>query len=350
MNEFLPVSICIPVYNGADYLAGCLDSVLAQTYGNFEVVLVDDKSTDCSLKIAEEYARKDARLKVYCNQRNLGLVSNWNRCVELSSAQWVKFVFQDDQIHPECIRKMLDAQQDGIDLIACCREIVFVDVSDSRKDWYLRHDAEYSLEVLFPGKRLISGEEISRAALQHFNRNFIGEPTAVMLRRSAFFKYGPFNANMIQMCDLEYWIRVGANCGLAYVPEKLALFRVHDGSVSASNLCRKLFRALHLDELIMLHDYAFSPVYAPLRIAAAKMEPPPRLKDHVAAKLRDMKLVVRRLAFDSAVERQALISEFVEVKKQYPILQNLWKIPFSRKAAYYSWKGKQLFNLLFGKR
>lgn len=344
-----PVSICIPVYNGAEYLEHCLDSVLAQTYNRFEIVLVDDQSTDDSVKIAEQYAHRDARIKVFRNPKNLGLVGNWNRCVELASGQWLKFVFQDDQIYPECLEKMLAVQQEGIDLIVCRREFVFDDVAQSQKEWYLRHDSEYSLDVLFPGQRRISGEDISRAAVQHFNKNFIGEPTAVMLRRSAFFEYGPFNANMIQACDLEYWIRISANGGLVYVPETLAHFRVHGGSVSSSNTSRKRFRALHLDELILLHDYAFNPLYAPLRKVAARLEPPICLKDFVAAKGRDMKSIVRQLAPRSGSVRQEILAELAEVKTLYPILGKLWKLPYSRKVGYYSWKSKQFLNSLFGK-
>ncbi|MGH7488544.1 MAG: glycosyltransferase family 2 protein, partial [bacterium] len=103
------ISVCIPTYNGAAYLARCLDSVLAQTFSDFEVVIVDDRSTDESVAIARGYAERDSRVQVFRNDVNLGLVGNWNRCVELSRGQWLKFVFQDDIVLPKCMTQMLAA-------------------------------------------------------------------------------------------------------------------------------------------------------------------------------------------------------------------------------------------------
>ena len=101
------VSICIPTYNGAKYLRECLDTVLSQTFTDFEVLLVDDQSSDETLSIAQEYAAKDTRIYVKQNEQNLGLVGNWNCCIELAQGEWIKFVFQDDLIAPECLEKML---------------------------------------------------------------------------------------------------------------------------------------------------------------------------------------------------------------------------------------------------
>ena len=70
------VSICIPTFNGAKYLRECVDSVLAQTHPDFEVLIVDDCSSDDSVAIAEDYARRDSRVRVSVNDRNLGLVGN----------------------------------------------------------------------------------------------------------------------------------------------------------------------------------------------------------------------------------------------------------------------------------
>jgi glycosyltransferase involved in cell wall biosynthesis len=101
------VSVCIPTYNGAKYLKECLDSVLAQTFTDFEVLIVDDKSSDETLSIAQEYATYDPRFRVIQNECNLGLVGNWNRCVELAQGEWIKFIFQDDLIEPACLERML---------------------------------------------------------------------------------------------------------------------------------------------------------------------------------------------------------------------------------------------------
>jgi glycosyltransferase involved in cell wall biosynthesis len=71
------ISVCIPVYNGAAYLEDCLQSVIAQTYSNIEILLVDDGSTDDSISIIEKFSQKDSRIRLVRNQKNLGLTGNW---------------------------------------------------------------------------------------------------------------------------------------------------------------------------------------------------------------------------------------------------------------------------------
>src|SRR5438552_8302595 len=117
------VSVCIPTYNGAAYLTDCLDSVVSQTYSSFEVLVVDDCSADASAEIARTYARRDSRIRVFVNETNLGLVGNWNRCVQLARNEWIKFVFQDDLIRPECLERMLAvAVESGKPIVSCARE------------------------------------------------------------------------------------------------------------------------------------------------------------------------------------------------------------------------------------
>ena len=210
----LSVSICIPVFNGADYLQSCLDSIRAQTYGNFEIVLVDDKSTDCSLKIAEDYARKDARLKVFCNERNLGLVENWNRCVELASGQWVKFLFQDDILEANCLERMLAVCGPNTSMVVCKRNIIVEDDAKGFQDGFLQFVEKYNIDTVFKGETEISPEIFCKAVLDNWLWNFVGEPTAVMLHRSVFTRFGLFSPHLIQICDFEYWIRVASNTGL----------------------------------------------------------------------------------------------------------------------------------------
>src|SRR5437899_12562971 len=97
------VSICIPTYNGAAHLAPCLESALNQTWTDFELLIVDDASSDDTVAITEACAARDRRVRVARNPRNLGLVGNWNRCLELAKGTWIKFLFQDDLLSPACL-------------------------------------------------------------------------------------------------------------------------------------------------------------------------------------------------------------------------------------------------------
>ena len=91
------ISVIIPVYNVEKYLARCIDSVLRQTYHNFEIILVDDGTPDRSGEICDEYAAKDARISVI-HKENGGLSSARNAGIEAAKGQWLQFVDSDDYI------------------------------------------------------------------------------------------------------------------------------------------------------------------------------------------------------------------------------------------------------------
>src|SRR5260370_24352732 len=103
------VSVVTPVYNGALYLKECIESVLAQTYSNWEYVIVNNCSTDETLQIAEGYARQDERIQVHCNDKFLGVIANHNRAFRLisSNSKYCKQVSADDWIFPECLTRMV---------------------------------------------------------------------------------------------------------------------------------------------------------------------------------------------------------------------------------------------------
>src|SRR3970040_1020431 len=99
------VSVLTPVYNGAPYLRECIESVLSQTYSNWEYTIVNNCSTDQTLTIAEEYARKDTRIRVCSNAVLLDVISNHNRAFRLVSpdSKYCKVVSGDDWLFPECL-------------------------------------------------------------------------------------------------------------------------------------------------------------------------------------------------------------------------------------------------------
>jgi len=261
------VTICVPTFNGARYLDECLASVFRQTYAHFEVLLVDDCSTDETLQIARRYAIRDPRLRIVSNQWNLGLVGNWNRCVELAGGEWIKFVFQDDLIAPRCVERMLDAAQPDASLIFCRREFIFEEgTAQSKRNSYL--EGRSVAERLFPESAFVTARQFSEIAVEYMDRNFIGEPTVVMLHRRVFDAFGGFNPHLIVSCDTEFWLRVGIHTGAIHVAENLASFRVHGDSVSARSVLQRDYRVSVLDGLATLHEAAFNPRYAPLRAVA----------------------------------------------------------------------------------
>ena len=100
------ISVVIPIYNSEQYLHECVDSVLAQTYSDIEVILVDDGSTDASGTICDEYAAKDSRVKVI-HQKNAKIAAARNAGIEASTGEYLTFIDSDDYIHPDAYREAL---------------------------------------------------------------------------------------------------------------------------------------------------------------------------------------------------------------------------------------------------
>lgn len=227
------VSICIPVYNGAKWLRDCLESACAVSVAG-EIIVCDDGSTDDSIAIAESFAKNDGRVRVYRNAENLGLVGNWNHCLELAKLEWIKFLFQDDRLQAGSVERMLQAARPEVFLIAAKRNFVFgANSSSESKEYYTKK--VLTLDNTASGVTEFTGTLIASLAATHIARNFIGEPSTVMFRRSVIDRIGKFDPVFKQICDLEYWLRIAQTYGLTYVPDAVIDFNVHDDSVSAQN-------------------------------------------------------------------------------------------------------------------
>jgi GT2 family glycosyltransferase len=259
------VSICIPTYNGAEFLDECLRCAVAQTHPNLEILIVDDSSSDDTLQIARAYASRDARIAVHRNEKNLGLVGNWNRCIELASGTWIKFLFQDDLLHPECVEKLLaEGQAQGALIVGCDRDFIFDNgVPSDLRLAYLRN--RKSINDFLAPNRGATAQRFAAMIATNVRYNFLGEPTVALIHRRAFLNFGVFRQELAQICDLEFWARVAGQSGVAYVPEVLATFRAHASGTSALNRRGKSFRASGLDPVVMTSLMLGDPAYEVLR-------------------------------------------------------------------------------------
>src|SRR5262245_20836545 len=104
------VSICIPTFNGAAWIGESVRSALEQRHDSFEVLVVDDHSTDATVEIAR--AVGDGRLRIHVNERRLGMVENWNECIRQARGDLIKFLFQDDMLRPDCLARMVALFED----------------------------------------------------------------------------------------------------------------------------------------------------------------------------------------------------------------------------------------------
>jgi len=126
-NSRTRVSIGLPVYNGENYLEQALDSILAQTYSDFELIISDNASTDRTAQICQSYAAKDSRIRYSRNPQNLGGVPNYNRTFELSSGEYFKWAAHDDVLAPEFLRQCVGVLDERPDVVLVHPKIKIID-------------------------------------------------------------------------------------------------------------------------------------------------------------------------------------------------------------------------------
>jgi glycosyltransferase involved in cell wall biosynthesis len=128
MSENKPrVSIGLPVYDGENYLAETLDSILAQTYSDFELTISDNASTDRTEDICQVYAARDPRIRYYRNEQNLGAAWNYNRVFELSTGEYFKWAAHDDLCAPEYLEWCVEILDRQPDVVLCYAKTCIID-------------------------------------------------------------------------------------------------------------------------------------------------------------------------------------------------------------------------------
>ena len=217
------VSVCIPVYNGEQFLAETIRSVLDQTYRDFELVVLDNASTDATGRIARSFG--DARVRVETNPTTLFQPENWRAAVRLCRAPLIKLLCADDLLHPRCLEYQVGPMlaDAGIALVAARRHMI-----DERS------------RVLVPNRGLTgltgvrSGVEVARRVVRS-GANPIGEPGGVLFRQEHYDAVGGWNPERRHAMDLDLWMRL-LQCGeFLGLPETLAAFRVAQQSLSVDN-------------------------------------------------------------------------------------------------------------------
>lgn len=215
------VSVCVPAYQAGEYLAATINSVLRQTFEDFELLVLDNASTDATAEILRGFT--DPRLRVLRNPEVLPVAANWNRVIGKSTAPLVKLVCADDLLHPSCLEHQhaVLAGDPGLALVCSRRDLV---------------NEEARLIVRNRGLRGLLGRHDSRAVIRKIVRhggNPLGEPAGALLRREHFEAVGGFDGRWRFPLDLHLWTRLLEHGDFYGMRESLAAFRIGRGSLSA---------------------------------------------------------------------------------------------------------------------
>ena len=215
MERTPTVSILMPTYNYGHHIAEAIESALGQTYGDFELIIVDDVSSDNTVEVVEKYLT-DTRVSYYKNPVNLGLVGNFNKCLTYGSGKYIKFLLADDKFEPTLLEKFVAVMEEypNVSLVTSYRDII--GTAKKKRP---------------PLSGLQEGTKVIFESLKEGNGNWIGEPTTVMFRRSDL-RVGNFDSSYYCLVDWEMWLRLLRVGDCYIIPETLSYFRVHPGQAS----------------------------------------------------------------------------------------------------------------------
>lgn len=196
------ISIIVPVYNTAQWLELCLDSICAQTHRNLEILCVNDGSTDNSAEILAEYAVRDSRIKVF-TQANAGLSAARNTALEHASGEWVLGVDSDDYLAPDAVEHAVEQIQEGVDMV--CMQLLLVDEADNpipdKSGYYtLPTESPLTMTPALAGRLNVcfAGKLWSRSFIEshqlHFPYELVYEDTAFFCCAIALLKQVAFCA------------------------------------------------------------------------------------------------------------------------------------------------------------
>jgi glycosyltransferase involved in cell wall biosynthesis len=210
------VSVLMPVFNGEKYLAAAVESILAQTFRDFEFIVIDDGSKDGSLRILQEFQKREPRMRII-SRDNRGVARTFNELLSYAQGEYVALNAQDDIALPERLALQVAFLRARPRVVCAGGSFELIDADDRY------------LTLLRPVQ---TDEEIQRLALA--GSGSINASSA-MIRRESALSVGGCNHEFYPAEDLDFWLRLGEIGELANLHEPLVRYRLHSASISEQN-------------------------------------------------------------------------------------------------------------------
>ncbi|WP_432409976.1 glycosyltransferase family 2 protein [Rasiella sp. SM2506] len=233
------VSICIPTYNGALFLEEALESVKNQTYSPIEVIISDDNSNDNTLKIANKFKECVSFPVTIASHEPNGIGANWNNSIKLANGKFIKFLFQDDVLLPDCITEMVSIfrQHKNLGLVSCKRDLIVDNYTNPETNKWIRNYK--NLQVQFDAENedvmFIDKSFFSEPYFENPPKNKIGEPSSVMFKKNILDFVAGFDIDLKQSLDYVFYYRVLKVSRIAIINKSLVKFRLHKDQATNIN-------------------------------------------------------------------------------------------------------------------
>lgn len=233
------ISVVMPTYNAGRFLSEAVESILAQTFDDFEFVIVDDCSTDGSGDLLRAYAARDSRIRLLRNDVNVDFVRSRNRGIAAARGSFIANMDSDDIALPNRLSAQYNFMRANRDVGVCGATVILID-GDGRNVGIRRYRTD---------------DRGLRARMFLFNP--FAQPVT-MIRRDALDAVGLYNPDHILADDLDLWFRIGRHYRFANLDAPLLKYRVHPGSATGSRL-RDMQRAVARVRAIARREYGYRP-------------------------------------------------------------------------------------------
>lgn len=255
----MKISVVTASYNYQEYIKQTIQSVLDQTYQDWEMIIVDDGSTDNSIEVIRSYCEKDSRIKLFTheNKQNKGLAETVKLGIEKAQGEWIVFLESDDLINPDYMSKKLEViKQHRNDINLIFNDCEFFGDSQKTSDF----------EICFrkTRKNLARAKYPRRMFYNFYLSNKIFTFSAVMAKRKDLLKLN-YSLPIDSLLDWWLWIQMAYLGKFYYIPEKLTKWRLHLDSYIYSSKHKNPFQLqakIYLEIFLKNKDY-FIPLYIP---------------------------------------------------------------------------------------
>lgn len=246
------VSIVIPSFNHEKYIRECIQSVLDQTYQDFEIIITDDGSSDRSVEVIQEFV--GPRIHLYTHGENKGACTAVNNCIRKASGEYIAVLSSDDAWEPTKLEKQVAYLDDHPEAGAVFTKVAFINEKS-----HLISSQDFKYYYVF------EKENRSRQAwLNHFfySGNCLCHPS-ILIRKKCYDDIGLYNERMANLPDLDMWVRLCIKYEIHILDEKLVRFRMRDDESNASgdrlpNRIRGCFESMQIfHNYLMIKDKAF---------------------------------------------------------------------------------------------